>query len=237
LILQKGNGIVDWGGIIESGSTLRHVSKKKNRTSSFRFFSFVLSKAQDSYTLHDERAMEIVEEVLGGKLKNRQNDSSFLMKPNKQQNTEISVNVLLIYFADIDARAHQHGTSSVEYTQAVKNKTHFVERSEIFFFNSIFGLFSFNFLTNPNRILSKLDEKTFLTVMADHGHIPSGGHGGQDSFAMQIPLWFYQKGSNLRFRIDHMDGFEDKKDWTWNNLDVTTTLWCVLFFTLFVFFF
>jgi predicted AlkP superfamily pyrophosphatase or phosphodiesterase len=60
-----------------------------------------------------------------------------------------------------------------------------------------------NAVTNKTRILSDIvqwvDNDTVVFVIADHGHVMRGGHGGTDPILTEIPLIIYKKDSNFKY--------------------------------------
>jgi hypothetical protein len=79
-------------------------------------------------------------------------------------------NLLWIGFADIDEAGHAYGASSNAYKDAL-NKA-----SDLLL-----------------KIIQRVDDKTLLIVLSDHGHLDRGGHGGIEKEVMSIYLALYSK--------------------------------------------
>lgn len=96
-------------------------------------------------------------------------------------------------------------------------------------------------VTNKTKILSDLvqwiDNDTVVFVIADHGHVMRGGHGGIDPKLTEIPLIIYKKDSNFRNRSFTGPRFEEYMSseiphhevlQLYNNTDLAPTVCAIL---------
>ncbi|KAI9140440.1 alkaline-phosphatase-like protein [Paraphysoderma sedebokerense] len=93
--------------------------------------------------------------------------------------TESPYRLFLAHFSDIDIQGHNFGVAPQfnkdnTYYKAITHKAKLV-----------------------NELLNAADENTTVIVLADHGQVDAGGHGGTSPFNMEVPLVFYRKNSNF----------------------------------------
>ncbi len=82
------------------------------------------------------------------------------------------VDLLVMHLPDIDEAGHRSGSSSTEYTTTARRVD-----------------------ADLNRLVSALqDGSTDFVVVADHGHIAGGGHGGWEEVVTEVPGIFSGPG-------------------------------------------
>ena len=79
--------------------------------------------------------------------------------------------LMLVHFSSVDNNGHAHGGSSPEYVAAAKEID-----------------------ARIGRMLPLLQPGTTVVVVADHGHIATGGHGGWEPEVLGVPLIFSGPG-------------------------------------------
>lgn len=82
---------------------------------------------------------------------------------------------LLIHLPDADETAHDYGAASDKYAQVVRQMDADIQR----------------FVT------AMQDDRTVFVICADHGHIPTGGHGGWETEVTRVPVVFVGPGTVL----------------------------------------
>ncbi|NLI70146.1 MAG: sulfatase-like hydrolase/transferase [Firmicutes bacterium] len=80
---------------------------------------------------------------------------------------EHTPNFLIVHSMEVDMAGHNHGGTSVEYRERVKE-------------NDLYIRELVEAIPHP--------EKSIVMVMGDHGHIDRGGHGGPEKEAIETPL-------------------------------------------------
>eukprot|EP01114_Cavostelium_apophysatum_P007944 TRINITY_DN2016_c0_g1_i2.p1 TRINITY_DN2016_c0_g1~~TRINITY_DN2016_c0_g1_i2.p1 ORF type:complete len:1015 (-),score=212.19 TRINITY_DN2016_c0_g1_i2:78-3122(-) len=123
--------------------------------------------------------------------------------------TEEQYPLFLAHFSDIDIQGHCCGVTKEwnkddTYNGAIVNKTRIL-----------------------HEIIDTIDEETVLWIVADHGHVDRGGHGGVSEVLRSVPLVIYKKGSSFRDRTfggAKFDPLATKNNNTYTNLDIATTI-------------
>lgn len=99
-----------------------------------------------------------------------------LMDPSRVEEWD----VLIGHFLGVDHAGHRYGPDHY----AMKDK-----------------------LLQMNRVIEdtihKLDDKTLLVVMGDHGMDPTGNHGGESKEELESTIFFYSKSK--KFKVQHKD--------------------------------
>lgn len=97
---------------------------------------------------------------------------------NKSRSKEWDV--LIGHFLGVDHVGHRHGP----HHHAMKDKLH--QMNQVI-----------------EDVISKIDDKTLLIVMGDHGMDPTGNHGGDSAEELESAIFFYSK--NRKFHINKHD--------------------------------
>lgn len=135
--------------------------------------------------------------------------------------TALSANydLFLAHFSDVDIQGHCCGVSKDwneqnTYYEAATNKSVLL-----------------------TKIYDWLDEDTVMFVVADHGHIDRGGHGGVDKKLIEVPLVIFKKNSYLanrtftgaRFKpVPTNYDFDEDSEAYYTNFDVSPTVCAML---------
>ncbi len=77
-------------------------------------------------------------------------------------------NILWVGFADVDEVGHDHGALSSRYEEAIAEASQLIMK------------------IIETLKMRRIDDKTVLVVLSDHGHLDQGGHGG-DELEVRIP--------------------------------------------------
>lgn len=95
----------------------------------------------------------------------------------------IAPDVSFVYFCGIDEAGHLHGTQGSHYRDAITVVDQYVDR-----------------LVRRVRLRADAGEQWLVVAVTDHGHVPTGGHGGDSDverasfviaagFGRPAPLW------------------------------------------------
>jgi len=78
-------------------------------------------------------------------------------------------------------------------------------------------------------MLEAMQDDTIAIIVADHGHVDVGGHGGIDRVLRDIPMAVYRRGSNIS-RVGTVDirRLDEAGPATVNNLDIAPTVSALL---------
>ncbi|KAI9091717.1 hypothetical protein DFS34DRAFT_320314 [Phlyctochytrium arcticum] len=85
----------------------------------------------------------------------------------------------LAHFSDIDERGHHSGVT-LQYNKQDSYNRAVSEKSKI-----------------VKNLFDSVDNKTVVMIVADHGHVDSGGHGGVNPLLTETFMITYMKGSGL----------------------------------------
>lgn len=132
---------------------------------------------------------------------------------------DANYDLFLAHFSDVDIQGHCCGVSR-DYNE----KNSYYEAA-----------------TNKSELLTKiynwLDNDTVMFIVADHGHVDRGGHGGIDKKLIEVPLVIFKKNSYLgnktftgpRFQPVPVNfDLNDESEAYYTNLDVAPTVCAML---------
>lgn len=91
---------------------------------------------------------------------------------------------MLCHFSDVDKQGHSFGVDTEwntddTYQNAVTTKVDLTR-----------------------QLMNAVDNDTTVVIVADHGHVERGGHGGPDPGLLAVPVMFYKRNSNIGADFD-----------------------------------